>query len=60
MIEICNLCKLLSNPLRLDMLVRVYSDSDGANVASGSPESANTSSSWPRRASFVAFAQGDM
>ena len=32
MIEICNLCKLLSNPLRLDMLVRVYSDSDGANV----------------------------
>jgi DNA-binding transcriptional ArsR family regulator len=32
MIEICNLCKLLSNPLRLDMLVRVYSASDGANV----------------------------
>ena len=32
MLEICNMCKLLSNPLRLEMLARVYSAADGVNV----------------------------
>ena len=32
MVELCNLCKLLSNPLRLEMLGRVCLATDGVNV----------------------------
>ena len=32
MIGICNLCRLLANPLRLEMLARVRSAADGMNV----------------------------
>ena len=32
MVELCNLCKLLSNPLRLEMLGRVCLAADGVNV----------------------------
>ena len=32
MADLCNLCKLLANPLRLEMLVRVHLAADGVNV----------------------------
>jgi DNA-binding transcriptional ArsR family regulator len=31
--DVCELCKVLSNPLRLEMLSRVYSSKDGFNVS---------------------------
>ena len=33
MVELCNLCKLLANPLRLEMLGRVHLAVDGVNVS---------------------------